>query len=255
MRMYLSIVVLDVLIGDPEFWHWVPTEYREDDGREAEMLLQIMKRELLLRWRNTSETLLPCLFFLLVACLFPLAITPAPETLIKIGVGVVWVSVLLALFMALPQLFQQDYSDGSLDQLRLLPLPLSVIVFAKLVVQWVMLMLPLVVSVPLVAGLYHLDFAVTLRLLLSLLLGTPIIMLLGALLAGLTVGLRQQGLLLALLLFPLYVPTLIFASSMVTAPMQSMHMACALLGAMLLISVCLLPLAIAGTLLLGMNDS
>ena len=217
------------------------------------VLLILIQRECLLRWRNTSDTLLPCFFFLLVACLFPLAITPNAETLSTIGVGVVWVSLLLALFMSLPQLFQQDYHDGSLDQLSLLSVPLSLIIFVKLLVQWVMLMLPLVLVLPIVGAFYHLELHIIMRLLLSLLLGTPVLMLLGALLSGLTVGLRQQGLLLALLLFPLYVPTLIFSSAMVSAPTQSMHVACALLGATLLLSLCVLPLAIAGALSVGMS--
>lgn len=216
------------------------------------MFFQLIQREFLLRWRNSSETLLPCLFFLLIACLFPLAITPDPQTLMTIGVGVVWVSVLLALFMSLPQLFQQDYTDGSMDQLRLLPLSFSLIVFVKIVVQWMMLIVPLLLVVPLVGGMYHLTLSIIWRLVISLLLGTPILMLIGALLSGLTVGLRQQGLLLALLVFPLYVPTLIFSSAMVSAPSQSMHVACALLGAILLISLCLLPLAIAAALSMGM---
>lgn len=219
-----------------------------------QLLLMLIQRECLLRWRNMSDTLLPCFFFLLVACLFPLATTPDSHMLRSIGVGVVWVSLLLALFMSLPQLFQYDYSDGSMDQLRLLPLPLSLIVFGKLFVQWLMLLLPLVLSVPLVGELYHLELDVIRRLVISLVLGTPILMLLGALLSGLTVGLKQQGLLLALLLFPLYVPTLIFSSAMVSAPIQSMHVACALLGAILLLSVCILPLAIAGVLTIGMSN-
>lgn len=218
-----------------------------------QLLLILIQRECLLRWRNISETFLPCFFFLLVACLFPLATTSNLGILTTIGAGVVWVSLLLALFMSLPQLFQHDDSDGSMDQLRLLPLPLSLMVFVKLLVHWVMLMVPLVVSIPLVGALYHLRLDMIERLLISLLLGTPILMLLGALLSGLTVGLKQQGLLLALLLFPLYVPTLIFSSAMVSAPMQSMHTACALLGAILLLGLCVLPLAIAGVLTMGMS--
>lgn len=222
--------------------------------KATNLLCLLIQRECILRWRNMSDTLLPCFFFLLIACLFPLATTPDSGMLISIGVGVVWVSLLLALFMSLPQLFQHDYSDGSMDQLRLLPLPLSLTVFVKLLVQWVMLMLPLMLSVPLVGELYHLKLETIERLVISLVLGTPILMLLGALLSGLTVGLKQQGLLLALLLFPLYVPTLIFSSAMVSAPAQSMHVACALLGAILLLSLCILPLAVAGVLAMGMTS-
>lgn len=214
----------------------------------------LIHREVLLRWRHLSETVLPCFFFLLIACLFPLATTPDMATLTKIGVGIIWVSVLLALFMSLPQLFQQDAIDGSMDQLSLLPFPMSLIVCVKLLVQWVLLILPLLMTVPLVAVLYHLGWSEVIRLWVSLLLGTPILMLLGALLCGLTLGFRQQGLILALLLFPLYIPTLIFSSAMVSSSSaSSMHAACALLGATLLISSCLLPLALAGVLRLSLD--
>ncbi|PHQ81040.1 MAG: heme exporter protein CcmB [Coxiella sp. (in: Bacteria)] len=217
--------------------------------------MSLFKRECLLRWRNSSDTLLPGLFFLLVACLFPLATTPDPAILIKIGAGVVWVAVLLAVLLSLPQLFQQDYDDGSLDQLMLLPIPLSVVVCVKLIAHWLILIVPMIIITPLIGVMYHLDAVSNAVLMGSLFIGTPILLLLGALLAGLTVGLRNSGLLLSLLLMPLYVPTLIFASSLVTATQlhQPYLAQLALLGAILLIAVALVPITAAATLKVGSN--
>ena len=187
--------------------------------------------------------------------LFPLSVDPDPKLLQTIGPGVIWVSALLATLLSLNRLFQEDHRDGGLEQLILSPYPLSVIIFSKVCSHWLTLGLPLILLAPCWAGLFHLSMFAVSTLVISLLLGTPVLCLLGSIGAAVTVGLRNSGLLLALLLLPLYIPVMIFGTSAVLAAdaHQSTHSQLALLGAMLAFLIILAPLAAAFALRVGIS--
>ncbi len=213
----------------------------------------IIRRECLLAWRRPVEWLNPLLFFVLVAVLFPLTLAPDIKILQIIGPGILWVAVLLALLWSLTHLFQADYEDGSIEQWLFSPYPFPLLIFAKIVAHWLMLGIPVLIVAPLLAMMFHLRGDVVVVLMLTLLLGTPLLTLLGAVGAALTVGLRHTGLLLALILLPLYIPTLIFATSALSATAAGFSPAAALiwLGALLTLAIVLAPWVVAATLKIG----
>ncbi|WP_409310765.1 heme exporter protein CcmB [Pectobacterium sp. B1J-3] len=211
---------------------------------------RLIARELRVALRNNAEILNPLWFFLIVIILFPLAIGPEPQLLMRIAPGVVWVAALLASLLAMDRLFRDDFQDGSLEQLLLLPLPLPLVVLAKVVVHWMVSGLPLLVLSPLAALLFGLDWRSWQVMALTLLLSTPTLSFLGAIGAGLTVGLRRSGVLLSLLVLPLTIPLLIFATAAVDAAMMQLPVGgyLALLGAFLAGSATLSPFATAAAL-------
>lgn len=158
----------------------------------------------------------PLLFFILVITLFPLGIGAQPNLLEAIAPGVIWVSALLAAMLSLDSLFRSDFDDGSLEQILLSPYPASVLVLAKVFSHWLVTGLPLVLVAPLLAMFLGLPQQALAILLLTLLLGTPVLSLIGAIGVALTVGLRRGGMILSLLVLPLYVPVLIFAGNAVS---------------------------------------
>ncbi len=210
----------------------------------------LLQRELRLTIRRRNDWLNPPLFFILVVALLPLGIGPDPQTLALIAPGVIWVAALLATLLSLERLFRDDFDDGSLEQLLLSPHPLPLLVLAKLLAHWLVTGLPLVLISPLLGVLLHLPLAGILALPVSLLIGTPALTLIGAIGVALTVSLRRGGILLTLLVLPLYVPVLIFGTAAVTAPAQGLPNAgqLALLGALLVLALPLAPLAIAAGL-------
>ena len=214
------------------------------------MMRQIVQRELRLALRKGAEIANPLWFFLIVITLFPLGIGPEPQMLARIAPGVVWVAALLSSLLAMDRLFRDDWQDGALEQLMLLPVPLPVVVVAKVIAHWLITGLPLIVLSPLAALLLGLDVRSAAVLALTLLLGTPTLSFLGAVGVGLTVGLRRGGVLLSLLVLPLAVPLLIFATAAVEA--ATMHLAVngylAILGAFLAASATLTPFATAAAL-------
>jgi heme exporter protein B len=216
-------------------------------------ILLAIRRECLLTWRRPVEWLNPLLFFFLVSILFPLTLSPDVKILQMMGPGIVWVAVLLAVLLSLTRLFQPDYEDGSLEQWSLGPYPLALLVFAKITAHWLMLFLPLLVMTPLMALMFHLPVNVVKILMITLSLGTPLLTLLGAIGAALIVSLRQSGLLLALILLPLYIPTLIFATAALNAEASGISPAASLLwlGALLPLALVLSPWASAITLRMG----
>lgn len=216
---------------------------------------RLMVRELRVALRNNAEILNPMWFFLIVIMLFPLAIGPEPQLLLRIASGVVWVAALLASLLAMDRLFRDDYQDGSLEQLTLLPLPLPLVVLAKVVVHWMVSGLPLLLLSPLAALLFGLRFREWAVMALTLLLSTPTLSFLGAIGAGLTVGLRRSGVLLSLLVLPLTVPLLIFATAAIEAAMMQLPVGgyLAILGAFLAGSATLCPFATAAALRVGLN--
>ncbi|AZN36481.1 heme exporter protein CcmB [Iodobacter ciconiae] len=183
----------------------------------AHFFATIIRRDLLLAWQQRGDLLVGVVFFVLVACLFPLAIGPEPKLLARIGPGVLWVAAILANLLALPRLFNNDWQDGSLEQLLITPTPASVMVAGKLTAHWLTTGVPLTLIAPLLGIQYGLENDTLLTLIASLLLGTPTLSALGSIGAALTLGVRQGEMLLALLVLPLYAPVLIFGSGAVAA--------------------------------------
>ena len=207
--------------------------------------LTILKRDLLLAFRRRSDVATTLFFFLMVASLFPLGIGPEASVLSNIAPGVLWVAALLAGMISLTRLFAADFADGSLEQMLLAPQPLSVLVLAKIVAHWVVCGLPVVLLAPLIGLQYALPSNALWVLVCSLLLGTPSLSLIGAIGAALTLGVRGSGLLVALLVLPLYIPVLIFGAGAVAASQHGMsaeaHLS--LLAASSLLALVLAPLA------------
>ncbi len=179
--------------------------------------LDLVGRDLRLALRQIADVTLALAFFLIAAALFPLGVGPEPETLARIAPGVVWVLALLAVLLSLDRLFQQDYEDGSLDLLLLAPAPVWLLVLAKVLAHWMTTGLPLLVLAPVIAVMLNMPTEGLVALLASLAIGTPVMNLIGAIGAALTLGARRAGVLLAVLVLPLYVPVLIFGVSAVDA--------------------------------------
>lgn len=215
----------------------------------------LLRRDLLLVWRRRGDALNPVLFALLVVTLFPLAIGPEPETLSLIAPGVVWVALLLASLLSLDTLFRSDLEDGSLEMLLLSPQPLALMLSGKLLVHWLTSSVPLLLAAPLLAEMLYLPGELFGVLMASLLLGTPLLSLVGGIVVALTVGMRRSGMLLALLALPLYVPILILGAGCVAAAAQGLpyHGALLLLGAGLALLTILAPLATATALRIAMT--
>ncbi|PLR33972.1 heme exporter protein CcmB [Chimaeribacter californicus] len=219
------------------------------------MFITLIRHELKTAFRNRAEIVNPLWFFLIVITLFPLGIGPEPQLLARIAPGVVWVAALLASLLSLERLFRDDLLDGSLEQLLLLPTPLAVTVAGKVCAHWLVTGLPLLLLSPLVALLLSLDFTTWRAVALTLLLGTPTLSFIGAIGAALTVGLRKGGVLLSLLVLPLSIPVLIFASGAIQAAANGMAIDgyLAILGAMLVGSMTLAPFAAAASLRISVH--
>jgi heme exporter protein B len=215
----------------------------------------VLRRDLTLAWRRRGDIAMPVLYALIVATLFPFALGPEEALLQRIAAGVVLVTVLLAMLLALDAMFRSDIEDGSLEQLVLAPQPLALMLAMKILAHWLTTALPLIVIAPLLAGMLHLPMAVMGVLLLALLLATPMLSLLGAVLVALTAGTRRSGMLLALMLLPLCVPVVIFAAGAVAAAQQGLPWVApiAWLGAALALALVLAPLACATALRIALD--
>ena len=215
----------------------------------------LLLRDLRLLWRRRGDALQPALFALLVIVLFALALGSETQTLSKVASGVLWVAVLLSGLLSLDTLFRGDAEDGSLEQWMLAPVPLAWLVLVRTLTHWATTALPLIVFAPLLAELLHLPRAQLPVLIASLLLGTPLLSLLGAVVAALTVGMRRSGILVALLALPLYVPVLVFSAGSVAASAQGLDPAGGLLylAAGLVLALALAPLAAAAAIRIALN--
>lgn len=214
------------------------------------------RREFQLSFRRKSDLVNPLIFFLMVATLFPLGVSPEPGFLAQLAPGVVWVAALLATLLSMDVLFRSDYEDGSLEQLLLSPQPLFIVVLAKVIAHWMMTGLALTLMAPLLGVMLFLPAEGMPGLMLSLLLGTPTLSLVGAIGAALTVGLKKGGVLISLLVLPLYIPVLIFGSSAVQAAVTGLPLGgyLALLGALLALALALAPLAISAALRISISS-
>ncbi len=215
-----------------------------------EALLWIVRRDVTIALRRRTDVFTTLIFFLIVVSLFPLGIGPELDTLRLIAPGVVWVGALLASMLALEQLFLADHRDGTLEQILLAPQPLPVLVIGKVIAHWLITGLPLVIMAPVLGLQYDLSAEALSVMVWSLLLGTPTLSLLGAIGAALTLGLRSGGVLVALLVLPLYIPVLIFGAGAVEATTSGLgggaHLS--MLGAILLVAILGTPLATAAAL-------
>lgn len=215
----------------------------------------ILRRDLLLLLRQRGELLHHLLFFLLVVCLFPLGTRPAPDLLLAVTPALLWVAALLAALLSLQRLFRPDLEDGTLEQMLLAHQPLSLLVLAKVVAYWIGGGLVFVLTAPLVALLLGVPPAAIPVIMLSLLLGTPALGLVGSIGVALTLSLPRAGLLLSLLVFPLYVPVLIFGAGAMRAAITGLPAAGPLymLAALLVLAVTLAPLATAAALRISLE--
>lgn len=222
-------------------------------GKEMIMgsaLLAVLRRDLRLALRQGSDSLMVVAFFVVCVVLFPFGVGPESGVLERISSGVLWVTALLAAMLSLDRLFQQDYEDGSLDLLGLSPVPLSLVVLGKVVAHWLTTGVPVLLAAPVLAVLLHMNedgFAI---LLVAMLLGTPTLSLIGAVGAALVLGARRGGVLVSLLVLPLFVPVLVFGVSAVDAAVMGFEFRAQLLilAAMLLGSLALCPWATAAAL-------
>ncbi len=215
----------------------------------------VVARDVLLALRRRSDVLTPLFFFVIVASLFPLGVGPDPKLLRIMAPGILWVGALLASMLSLGRLFAEDHADGSLEQLVLAPEPLALVVIGKVMAHWLVSGLPLVLIAPVIALQFDLPAEAIGTLLWALLLGTPVLSLIGAIGAALTVGVRGGGVLVSLLVLPLYVPVLIFGAGAVDASAIGMSSSghLSILGALLLGSVALAPWATAAALRISLE--
>lgn len=215
----------------------------------------LLRRDLLLVMRRRSEVVNPVLFFIIVASLFPFGTGSDNVLLQKIAPGIVWVAALLATMLSLDAIFRSDFEDGTLEQLMLSPHPASVLVLAKVLAHWLVTGIPLLIAAPFMALLYGLPSEALPTLMISLLIGTPILSLVGSVGVALTVALRHGGVILSLLVLPLYVPVLIFGSGAVALAVEGFSPAANLymLSAILALSVVLTPWPAAAALRLSLS--
>ncbi|MBV9576537.1 MAG: heme exporter protein CcmB [Gammaproteobacteria bacterium] len=219
-------------------------------------LSHVFYSELLVLIRRSQEWLYPLGFFIIMMSLLPLVFSPDPLFLKKYVPGYIWLAALLASLLAIETIFYADLEDGYLEQLILSPLPLPCIISIKLLAQWLITQLPLILLTPLIGFLFHLSFLTIAVLSLTLLIGTPILTLLGSLGVALTLGLRQSGVLLGLLFLPLVTPVIIFGVTSVQQIQAGFSIAaplCFLIG-LLFLAITFLPLSIAATLRISMDD-
>lgn len=219
------------------------------------IFISIIKRDLQLALRRKSDSLSALIFFAVVASLFPLGIGPETKLLMQIAPGMLWIAALLAAMLSLHKMFTEDFMDGSLDQILLTKLPLSLVVLAKTIAHWLSSGVLLALISPILALQFNLPFDSVVVLFLSLLLGTPLLSLIGSIGAGLTLASRGGGTLLSLIILPLVAPVLIFGAGAVEAYQAGLGLTAhfSLLGAMLAIALFLAPIATAASLRIALE--
>lgn len=219
------------------------------------VMLALIRREIALGLRQKGEVLTPLVFFMVIASLFPLGVGAESSLLLRMAPGVLWVSALLAAMLSLQRMFATDYADGSLEQMVLSPTPLGLLVLAKALAHFLLSGVPLVLMAPVLGLQFGLDSRALGILMLSLLLGTPTLSLIGSIGAALTLGVRGAGVLLSLLILPLYIPVLIFGAGAVEADAAGLgfggHLS--LLSALLVLSLFFSPMATAAALRISLE--
>ena len=214
------------------------------------MFSWLVRRDLILAWRRRADVLATLFFFVIVVSLFPLGIGPEPQLLRAIAPGIVWVAALLASMLSLGRIFSNDYQDGTLEQILLTPQPIFLLVLAKMLAHWLVSEVPLVIVAPLLGVQFGLSQNTLATITVSLLLGTPILILVGSVGAALTLGLRAANVLIALLVLPLCIPALIFGAGAVDASVNGTGSQpwLLLLAATLIVSLVFAPWATSAAL-------
>jgi heme exporter protein B len=221
----------------------------------SQAFIFLLKRDLTLVFRNRGELANPLLFFILVITLFPLAIGAEPELLSRIAPGIIWVAALLAAMLSLDGIFRSDFEDGSLEQLLLSAHPMPVLVLAKVCAHWLVTGLPLLIIAPVLAAMLGMVEEAQPTLMLTILIATPVLSLIGSIGVALTIGLRKGGIILSLLVLPLYVPVLIFAASAIESSAMGLNVSAqiSMLLAFLFLAASLSPWATAAALKMSMS--
>ncbi|RUO18310.1 heme exporter protein CcmB [Aliidiomarina iranensis] len=224
-------------------------------GSTFKVFKQLVKRDIRVASRQRSDLLNPLIFLIIVVTLFPLGVGPGPDILGRIAPGVIWVSALLSSMLGLERLFRDDFRDGALEQMLLLPVAVEISVLAKILVHWLLTALPVLIITPLLALLMNLPLQAWGTLWLTLFLGTPVLSAAGAIGVALTVSLNKGGALLSLLLLPLLIPLLIFATAAVEAAVAGVSPAgpLALIGAFMVLCITLAPFAVKAGLRVSVN--
>ncbi len=219
------------------------------------LLTLVIRRDLLLAMRRRADVLTTLIFFVMVVSLFPLGVGPELDMLRQMAPGVVWVAALLASMLSLGRMFSADYLDGTLEQMMLVPQSLSMLVLSKILAHWMVSGLPLVLMAPVLGLQFDMSAEALWVLILGLLLGTPILSMIGAVGAALTLGLRGGGVLVSLLVLPLCIPVLIFGAGAVEAVASGMNVAThlSLLGALLVLALVFTPWVTAQALRISME--
>lgn len=219
------------------------------------LFLAQCRRDMRLSLRRRGDVAQPILFAIMVITLFTLATSAEPKKMAEIAPGIIWVAVLLSSLLSLDSIYRSDFDDGSLEQMLMSPAPLALLIGARILVHWASTVLPLVLLTPLFAQMLFLPTNLLLPLMVSLCVGTPLISLVGSVIAALTVGIRHSGMLLALLALPLYVPVLVFGAGSVVAAAQGLAWlgAISLLGAGLVIAIVLAPIAAAAAIKISLS--
>jgi len=215
----------------------------------------VIRRDLLLAMRRRADVLTTLIFFVMVVSLFPLGVGPEPDMLRKMAGGVLWVAALLASMLSLPRMFSADHLDGTLEQMMLAPQSLTMMVLGKIIAHWMLSGLPLVLMAPVLGLQFDMPVDAIGVLMLALLLGTPVLSMIGAVGAALTLGLRGGGVLVSLLVLPLTIPVLIFGAGAVDTVSSGMSAASnlSLLGAFLLFALVFSPFVAAQALRISME--
>ncbi|MBR9870548.1 MAG: heme exporter protein CcmB [Gammaproteobacteria bacterium] len=223
----------------------------------SQAMVSVFLRDVRVAFRQKQDLLNPLLFFTMVVTLFPLGVSPEVAFLKQSGAGILWVAALLSVLLSLDHLFRHDFDDGTLEQLMLQPQPLFLLVLAKTLAHWILTGLPLVLLTPVLGLMLHLDGNSVATLCLTLLIGTPVLSLIGSIGAALTLGLRSAGVLLSLLIIPLYIPVLIFGTGTVAAAAEGAQVSgyLALMGAFLVLALTLAPFASAAALRISLSNS
>lgn len=219
------------------------------------VFMLILKRDLTIAFRHRDDILNPLLFFIIIITLFPLGIGPEANTLSRIAPGIIWVSALLSTLLSLDRLFKADHADGSLEQLLLSPHPIFIITLAKITAHWLLTGLPLLFIAPVLAVMLHLPDNSYGALFYTLLLGTPTLSFIGAIGVALTVGIKKGGVLLSLIILPLYIPVLIFATSALDSAAMNLpyNGQLAIIAAIFVGSLTLAPLTVGAALKVSTN--
>jgi heme exporter protein B len=215
----------------------------------------VLLRDLTLTIRRKGEWMMPVIYFLMIACLFPLALEPDPDLLTKLAPGIIWVAIVLSLIMSLENIFRLDYQEGSLEHLVLSPYPLAILLIAKSLAHWLAIGLPLLILAPVIGLLFHLPPLGLGILLITFLIGIPLISLIGMIGVALTIGLHRGGLLLAVLVLPLMMPVIIFAASSVAKASsgQPYYAELLLLMALLVLALGFVPMAVSAALKISLE--